>query len=392
MNLWAREKAKQRPAWMTGLLVAAGAMAVWLLVGALDTSWYVLLTTQEGKGPSWAEVFHWNLPYWISTGVLTIPILWLARRMPFTRGRRLRALAVHLPSMFLFAVLHIVSFRILRHSSSLDPFSWADLRMVLVKFGAGVLDKEIFLYVSIAGAVYALEYYRRFRERERAAAALEVEQARLTASLSEARLGALQMQLQPHFLFNALHAISTLIMRGDAQAAHEMLLQLSRFLRMTLDRRGAPEVPLALELEFLDAYLRIQRARFGDRLQIEMDIRPEALRAAVPHLVLQPLVENSIRHGIGADPGRGRVTVRGAVSDGRLRLEVEDDGIGLRGDRVRPEGVGLANIRARLQVLYPEQHRFQLEEAPRGGTRAVLTIPYRVMRGDDETDPRPDRG
>jgi two-component system LytT family sensor kinase len=391
VNLSAPETKKRRPAWITALLVAGGAMAVWFLVGMLDTSWYVLLTPHNAKSPGWLDVFDWNLPYWITAGLLTIPIIWLARRMPLTRGRNLRVLAVHLPSMLAFAVLHTVAFRMLRHPSSVDPFTWEYLHTLMVKFAAGTLDKEIFLYVSIAGAVYALDY-RRFRERERAAAALEVEQARLTASLSEARLGALKMQLQPHFLFNALHAISTLIMRGDAQAAHQMLLHLSQFLRMTLDRRSGPEIPLALELEFLDAYLRIQRARFGDRLRVEIEIEPEALQAAVPHLVLQPLVENSIRHGIGSDPGRGRIAIRGTLTDGRLRLEVEDDGVGLRSDRIRPEGVGLANIRERLQHLYPEYHRFQLEDAPQGGTRAILTIPYRLLRGDHESDPRPDRG
>jgi LytS/YehU family sensor histidine kinase len=234
------------------------------------------------------------------------------------------------------------------------------------------------VYVGVLGAVLAWDYYQRYGERERAAAALELEQARLRASLSEARLEALQVQLQPHFLFNSLHAISTLILKGETRGANEMLSHLSRFLRMTLDRAESPTLPLALELESLDAYLRIQRERFGDRLQVEMAIEDQALSAAVPNLVFQPLVENCLRHGIDSQAGAGRLMLRARVVGGRLVLEVEDDGRGLPEGEAAPEGIGLSNIRERLEQLYPRSHEFTLCRRPEGGATARIVIPYLI--------------
>jgi LytS/YehU family sensor histidine kinase len=253
---------------------------------------------------------------------------------------------------------------------------------------ASTLDKEIVFYVMIAGAVSAYDYYRRFKEKERAAAVLELEQARLQASLSEARLGALKMQLQPHFLFNAMHAISTLILRGDTKAANQMLQHLSSFLRMTLDSGDAPVVPLPVELEFLDAYLRIQRVRFGDRLQVAVEVAEDARDAIVPNLILQPLVENSIRHGIGSDPGQGTITIRAQRTKGQVLLQVLDNGPGLREEGTVAEGVGLSNIRARLEQLYPGAHRFTLERGAVGGTVATIVIPYRAANAGGRGEER----
>jgi len=207
-----------------------------------------------------------------------------------------------------------------------------------------------------------------YREQELAAAQLETQ-------LVQAQLQALQMQLQPHFLFNTLHAISTLMHR-DVDAAEKMLARLSDLLRLTLENGSTQTVMLKDELEFLKKYLEIEEIRFADRLTIRTAIAPDALDALVPNLILQPIVENAIRHGIAprAQPGRVEITARRV--DGKLRLEVQDDGPGLRPGNGR-EGLGLKNTRERLARLYQGAHRLELESPPEGGVRVTLEIPFR---------------
>jgi signal transduction histidine kinase len=365
-----------RSALRTGALLFAAALAFWLVVGLADSAWYYFVGTFKGGKPVWSETLKWNLPYWVVAALLTLPVVWIARATSFRRDRWLGALLIHLVAFFGFAGLHVFLFLLAQDVRLGKPIDLVKLFGAAQKYLSSTLDKEILLYLVIAGVVRARDYYVRYRERARVAAALELERAQLKASLSEAQLDALRRQLQPHFLFNALHAISTLIMRGDNQAANQMLLRLSQFLRMTLEGADAQVVSLGVELEFLDAYLRIQRVRFGDRLRVVTEIADETRGAEVPNLLLQPLVENAIRHGIGADPGRGTITLRAGREGGWLRLEVLDDGPGLPPDGSPAEGVGLANIRARLAQLYPERHSFALEAAPGGGVRAVVTIPF----------------
>jgi two-component sensor histidine kinase len=360
------------------LLTFLIALGFWMIVCLVDATWYYFVALGKGPTPPWTDIMLWNLPYWLVIVVLTPAVVWVSRRAGFASGRRWRAIGIHAAGVLLFAIVHMSAYRILRNliagNPAFPPYFLLDIRKAI----SSVLDKEILLYLVIVIAVSAIDYYRRFREKERAAAALELEQARLKASLSEAQLDALKMQIQPHFLFNSLHAISTLIMRGDAADANQMLLHLSQFLRMTLDNTSSQEVPLAIELEFLEAYLRIQRVRFGDRLRIEMDIEEQALKASVPNLVLQPLAENAIRHGIGSDAASGTIAIRAHVAGNSLSIQVQDDGTGLQGNSTPPEGVGLRNIRARLAELYPGAHSFTLYEPPSGGTIATLTLPYRI--------------
>ena len=156
-----------------------------------------------------------------------------------------------------------------------------------------------------------------------------------------------------------------------------MIAHLSRFLRMTLDNAAAPTVPLSVELQFLDAYLEIQKVRFGDRLRVSLEIGEAAREAGVPNLVLQPLVENSIRHGIGSQRGAGHVVVRATVAGSLLRLEVEDDGPGPQGAKPAGKGHGLGNVRESLEQLYPGAYEFGLTTVPTGGTLAAITLPFR---------------
>ena len=223
------------------------------------------------------------------------------------------------------------------------------------------------VYWIIVSIAHALTYYRRSQERERQA--LE-----LGARLADAKLQALRTQLHPHFLFNTLNAISTLVHR-DARAADEMIANLSELLRATLDT-SEQEITLRQELNFLDRYLEIQQARFGERLRIEKRVDAAALGALVPTLILQPLVENAVRHGIEPRMTPGTVTILAQRREGLLCLSVQDDGPGATKPEGGQPGIGLANSRARLQELYGSGARLTLNTKPAQGFTVEIELPY----------------
>jgi len=231
------------------------------------------------------------------------------------------------------------------------------------------------IYWCVVCGCWVMSHLQETRERERRSLELE-------ARLTQANLQALKMQLQPHFLFNALNAVSTLI-HDNPKAADDVVGALSQFLRMSLEVSSQNEVPLPKELEFVNRYLDIQQARFGDRLRIRREIDPGTADAAVPPLLLQPLVENSIRHGIEARESGGVVTIRVQRLGQMLRLEVCDDGGGFNGRQLLAagQGIGLSNTKARLQALYGERHQFRLTANSPTGACATIEIPFRSIQG-----------
>ncbi len=222
------------------------------------------------------------------------------------------------------------------------------------------------IYLTLISIAHAVHFYRHSQERERRT--LE-----LTASLAQSRLEALKMQLQPHFLFNTLNAIAALVHR-DAEAADEMLSALSDLLRLTLESAGHQELPLSRELEFVERYLAIEHVRFGDRLCYELQIAEETRDALVPALLLQPLVENAVRHGLEPRPGPGLLTICSAREGGKLRLNVADNGQGLSEVRPVREGIGLSNTRARLHELYGSAATLEIRNSD--GLRVEITLPF----------------
>jgi len=351
------------------------------LVGLFDSGQYYLFQELEGKPISWQKLVYNYLPFWWTAALLMPAVAWFARRLAFPAGSRVRITMIHFVTANVYAHIHIGASQLVYLAITGQVFQRADFVQGVAKRLTRVVELELMIYTIVVAAVLLVEANRSYREKERAGAQLAVEKANLQASLSEARLDALRMQLQPHFLFNALHAISTLIMRGDNQGAHRMLLALSDFLRMTLDSGKSQVVALDVEMEFLEAYLQIQRERFGDRLQVGLEIDALAHKAVLPALVLQPLVENSVRHGIGKVDGVGIININVTVREGRLMIEVADNGPGLTAE-MPTEGVGLGNIRARLQQLYPDDYSFHLADGPHGGTVASLSLP---LRSQDET-------
>ena len=217
----------------------------------------------------------------------------------------------------------------------------------------------------------AIAFYGKYQERQLISSQLE-------AQLARAQLEVLKIQLEPHFLFNTLNSIAALA-RNDGEAAEHMTLQLADLLRMSLDGVGVQEVPLEQELMFLQKYIDIQQTRFRDRLQVESDIDPRTLDTLVPNLILQPLVENAIRHGIGPRRAPGLVRISTWRDHDDVWMEIRDNGTGLTRGRgaLPPEGVGLRNTRSRLQQLYNENHAMVLEDTPGGGCTVKIRVPYR---------------
>jgi len=312
-----------------------------------------------------------NFSYWYSWAVLVPGILWLARRYPFERHTWGRAVAAHVPGVLVFTVAHALlatSCRFLTRWAFEGPAS-ESFSMVLRNQYFFNFDFAMMTYWFLIGLSHAVNYRRQSAERALTAAHLE-------ARLAEASLQTLQRQLHPHFLFNTLHTISALIHR-DGHAADAMLARLSDLLRLTLDRIGTQQLQLKEELDFLEKYLEIEHTRFGDRLRVVFDVDPALLDAAVPSLVLQPLVENALRHGIAPKVGGGQIDVIARRDDDHLCLIVRDDGYGVPNDELEAlnEGVGVSNTRSRLALLYGDRYRFEFRTPPGGGLEVTVVIP-----------------
>ncbi len=296
---------------------------------------------------------------WGTWALFAPAVLVLARRVPFERGGILRALAVHAlaAAVVIAAKLWVDAQALglaLRRAPRISP---TEIHMALLT------------YAALVAAVHVAALRRNARERELFA-------SRLESRLAQAQLQELQAQLHPHFLFNTLHAISALV-RSDPEAADRTIAALADLLRLSLQNRGAQEVPLRQEIDFVRRYLEIEQTRFRGRLEVAFAIDSAALDGRLPALVIQPLVENAIRHGISPRVAKGFLRIAAARREDTLCVEVEDDGVGLPPGGVH-EGVGLANTRARLEQLYGKGDRLTLLSREGGGVRALLRIPWQA--------------
>jgi two-component sensor histidine kinase len=343
--------------WLAGFLF-------WTGIGLSFASQFYISSAQAGLGVTWNQAVSYSLADWYVFALLSIPVIHLARRFPFDASKWRKSLPVHLACSAIFSLAYIIMRALLGEWQSSSTFADA-FKPLLVK----TWHFNLLVYWVIVAVSQASEYYRKFRQHE--LSSLELEKR-----LAQAKLQALQMQLNPHFLFNCLHSISSL-MHQDVEGADRMITQLADLLRAALANSDTQEVPLRQELDFLRRYLDIEQTRFGDRLAVTMEIAPDTLDARVPNLILQPLVENAIRHGIEPHAKAGRIELRAHRQDGSLALEVQDSGAGLRGGAPAAEGVGLSNTRARLREMYGASHEFELKDAAGGGLRVRLRIPFR---------------
>jgi LytS/YehU family sensor histidine kinase len=308
----------------------------------------------------WPLAFGISLIDWELWTMFSPAVIALTARVPVTRERLARALAIHLPAGLVIAFVKTISEGVLTRRL---------LTGGAIVFGIGKLYMAALIYWALVVAVQYADQRRVSQERELRA-------SRLQAELARAQVEALKMQLHPHFLFNTLNAISGL-MREDVDAADTMLAQLSELLRRTLDTEGRHEVPLAEEIQWLRAYLAIQQTRFGDRLDVRIDVAAGAHTALVPTLILQPIVENAIRHGFSAQTGPGCITIAAGRAGERLVIDVTDDGPGAP-EPVR-EGYGLRNTRSRLRALHGEQAALAVARCTAGrGTVSRIELPFRT--------------
>jgi sensor histidine kinase YesM len=339
----------------------------WTLYGLFFASQAYISETYFGRNASWKNALGIWLTCAYSWALITPFILWLARRLQFNKQTWRRSLLIHaLAATFLSALVLLIysTLRYLFFSGENAPPLLRSFRNLLII----ELHASLLIYMAIVGIYYGLNYYREYKKRELKAAQLE-------NKLSQAQLDALRKQLHPHFLFNTLNTVSILI-EEDAKAAREILVRLSDLLRMTLDKNKAHEVALKQELDFLKSYLEIEQMRFQDRLSVHMAIDPKTLNARVPDLILQPLVENAIRHGIAPRALPGVVEIRSAQINGDLRLEVRDNGNGFDSEPNTDKGLGISNTKARLEQLYGDRHQFEIGNLDGGGVVVNITIPF----------------
>ena len=350
-------------------------LAAWAMLGVLYAGPIYFEVRSEGMGHAAWRVFSWGILMWLAWAPLTPAMIWLARRYSLIGEAWKRSLLVHLPAFVLISVIHSAAATAI--TLTVKPFDnmgaspaafWPRfLSRMQSSFGSDLL-----VYGGVIGICYALDYHRKYRERE-------VLATRLETQLAQAQLDSLRMQLHPHFLFNTLNSIVGLVRDNKNQAAVSMLVGLSDLLRHTLDHSARQEVELREELAFIKLYLSIQEMRFSDRLQVEFNIAPETTKAMVPNLMLQPLTENALRHGLGRTTDSGLIGITSAVADGHLHVTVYDNGAGLPDDwqLKGSKGIGLANTAARLQQLYNDDHQFDIRNRDRGGVEVVIVLPFR---------------
>jgi sensor histidine kinase YesM len=345
----------------------AGLGAFWTLVGLAFAGQFYLSSTLLGRSVTWGQAISYSLGDWYVWAVLSVPVLLLARRFPPEGGNPALTAAVHLTAALVCSLLYVVLRSLVGVVHSRLIGEQVEFGEVFQPLLVKTYPFNLLVYAMIVAVSHALDYYRKYHERT--VHALELEK-----HLTEARLQALMRQLKPHFLFNTLNGIASL-MHSDVHAADKMLVRLSELLRLTMHHPGQPRTRLREEVAFIEKYLEIERIRFRDRLSVGLDVAPDTLEAEVPSLILQPLVENAIKHGIEPHARPGRIELGARREGARLILTVRDNGGGMPPGGFTREGIGLANTRARLHELYGDAHEFTLRNHADGGLEARLAIP-----------------
>jgi two-component system LytT family sensor kinase len=356
--------------WRRAALLFSGWTLVSIIFAGIS---YAAAIGENNKEFGFISALKLNLVQFYLWAILSPLLFRFSRRFPVElRPLNVRNLLLYFPALISIAGVHqVIHLAVLW---SITP-RWRQRYPALIDcyrayFALGFyIDLIIALLIVIA--VHALLYYQSFR-------ASELAQSSLKTQLAQAQLRALKMQLHPHFLFNTLHSISSLVLEDPAKA-NSMIAQLGDFLRLTLENSNQQLVSLKEEAEFLRCYLEIEQVRFGDRLTVAVELEPQTLSVQVPHLILQPVVENAIQHAIAPRATRGHINIEAKRLNNLVRLEVRDNGPGMASndDSVRTEGVGLSNVRARLHQIYGSDFRFELMNARDGGLTVVMEIPFR---------------
>jgi two-component system, LytTR family, sensor kinase len=347
-------------------------IGIWTLLALLAATSNIAYRAHNDIPAPAAPIFGRAFLDWYTCAVFTPAIFWVARRFPLDGRTWRRNAFVHLLAMGTYITLKLLLF-----VPPARALGWVRRNETFGNLFLGDAFPLLIAYWGVVGAAHGIAFYQRYRDRELRASQLE-------ARLAQVQLDALRAQIHPHFLFNSLNALSTLMHR-DVGAADRMVLQLGELLRYTLDNAAPQEVTLAQELQFVERYLAIMKIRLGDRLSVHMEVAPDVQKAFVPNLVLQPLVENALRHGIGRSASAGELTVRAYRSADSLQLEVQDDGPGLPAAGVK-HGVGLSNTALRLRQLYGAEQHMSVRNCDGRGTIVVLRIPFHEAPLEQKTE------
>jgi two-component system, LytTR family, sensor kinase len=352
----------------------------WTAAGLFYISQDFMTRLSRNEAIPWRNVvIGWMAGMYICA-LFTPPILSFGRRFPVDQGLRWQRIGIHFAAAIVFSMASTAlevpvlaalgMLPPLRHPASF-AFDFWDLLPYDLHGG-------IIRYWAVIGLQALFRSNREARRQERETLEVKVQSSQLAEQLTAAHLSALKMQMHPHFLFNTLSAIMVLVRQGKGQAAETMLSRLSDLLRHTLDNVDAQEVPLWRELDFLRLYLSIEQVRFEDRLRVQIDAGPEVADALVPHMVLQPIVENAVRHGLGQSEESVLIHVSIARANGQLALTVEDDGPGCPDPVFNEKGIGLTNTRNRLKRLYGPAATFLAGNRIPRGVQVTMTLPYRA--------------
>ncbi len=370
----------RRPRWKR----VAATLAVWAAIALFFSTQNVVRDLARESRIRWAPSVGLEILYWVPWLLLVPVLLFAVRRYRLEPPHLRRNLLPHLGFAVGVSVAQVAAYYGLRAFALVLADAQRPEYEALatsLQIGFAVLALTAFWkYWVFVGVYYAFDYYRRYQQREVAA-------SRLEAQLSEARLRALQMQINPHFLFNSLHSVAMLNLT-DPSAANEVLIKLSDLLRISLNEQHRREVRLQAEVDFLDRYLEIERLRFPDRLVPIVRLDDRLLGAMVPNLILQPLVENAIRHAIAVRSSAGRLEIEASASGDQLVLEVRDDGPGLPRDWVfeRDAGTGLRNTRERLEAMHGQEAALELVSNSWGGLTARIRLPFRYDGAGRQVD------
>jgi two-component system, LytTR family, sensor kinase len=333
----------------------------WTLFGLFSFAGCLVADAATGEGSvPWLSLLAYSLGAAWVWAALTPGVLWLTRRWPFTRGQRILSGVVHAGAGAVFVPVSIALQTLVAGATGID-ISGSSLLLPRI-------ENSLLAFAGLTLLGQATRYFTLFQTRQLHASDLE-------ARLAKTHLQLLRTQLQPHFLFNTLNTVAELV-HTDPDTADQMITRLGRLLRLSLDHAGHQVVPLRQEIDFLRMYVEIEQVRFQDRLQIVWNVAADTLDAAVPTLLWHPVLENAIRHGVTPLAGRGRIVIASQRQGDDLVLEIRDNGRGLPNGQIPREGVGLRNIRERVQQLYGPKARFALEPALGGGTVATLRIPF----------------
>lgn len=329
--------------------------------------------------PAWQFFVTWLIGCYIFA-LLIFGVLWLGRRFRITRQNWLGRLSLHVLFSLCFAAMDLGLAAAIYPRVGVIPSVFKDFSSAFGFLLVTDFHGSVIAYWIVLGAQAGFRYYRRYQQRERDALRLELQASELKTQLARAQLRALKTQLQPHFLFNTLNAITVLVRQRRTDLAEDMLGGLSDLLRCVLEDVDAQEVPLSRELEYLRIYLAIQQVRFQDRLKTVIAADPDTLDAAVPQMALQPIVENAILHGIGARSSAGKLSITASRHHENLVIRVQDDGPGFPAATTDADGIGLANTRARLRQLYRNAAELITANAEKGGAVVTLVLPYHLMQ------------